>query len=254
VASFTANPTSGDAPLTVQFTDTSTGGPTSWSWNFGDGTTATTQNPSHSYANAGSYSVTLTVSNSTGSNTSNPTTITVSSSSPPPTGSVLYRVNAGGSAISGTPGWTADTSAAPSSYTNAAAAYSTTSSTTATIAMTDPSVPAGTPMALFQTERYDVSKGADMIWNFPVASGTYTVRLYFAETYSGCWQVGCRVFDVYANGNLALDHEDVYADVGKNTGVVKTFTVQASGGQISLDFKSISQNPMVQAIEILSAA
>jgi hypothetical protein len=62
------------------------------------------------------------------------------------------------------------------------------------------------------------------------------------------------VFDVYANGNLALDHEDVYADVGKNTGVVKTFTVQASGGQISLDFKSISQNPMVQAIEILSAA
>ncbi len=253
VASFTASPTAGTAPLTVQFTDTSTGNPTSWSWSFGDGTTSTAQSPSHTYANAGSYDVTLTASNSNGSNTSAATTITVSTNSPPPTGNVLFRVNAGGAAIAGNPGWTADTSASPSSYTNASAAYSVTSSTSTTIALTNPSVPAGTPMALFQTERYDVSKGADMQWNFPVANGAYTVRLYFAETYSGCWKVGCRVFDVYANGNLALDHEDVYADAGKNTGLVKTFTVQASGGQINLDFKAITQNPMVQAIEILSA-
>jgi hypothetical protein len=38
-ASFSASPTSGTAPLTVQFTDTSTGGPTSWEWDFqNDGT------------------------------------------------------------------------------------------------------------------------------------------------------------------------------------------------------------------------
>src|SRR5208283_5071609 len=36
VASFTAVPTSGNAPLTVLFSDTSTGSPTSWSWTFGD--------------------------------------------------------------------------------------------------------------------------------------------------------------------------------------------------------------------------
>jgi PKD repeat protein len=253
VASFTANPTSGTAPLTVQFTDTSTGSPTSWSWNFGDGATSTAQNPSHTYSGAGSYSVTLTVSNANGSNTSPATAISVSTSAPPPTGNVLFRVNAGGDAIAASPTWTADTKSAPSTYTNQSAAYSTTSSTSATITMTNPSVPAGTPMALFQTQRYDVSKAADMQWTFPVASGTYTVRLYFAETYSGCWKVGCRVFDVYANGGLVLDHEDVYADAGKNTGVVKSFTVQASGGQINLDFKPIAQNPLVQGIEILSA-
>lgn len=253
VAWFTAAPTSGNAPLAVQFTDTSTGGPTSWSWSFGDGSTSTTQNPSHSYANAGSYSATLTVSNSNGSNTSGATTITVTSGSPPPTGNVLYRVNAGGPAVSGTPGWTPDTSSAPSTYTNASTAYSTTSSTTASIALTNPSVPAGTPMSLFQTERYDTSKGADMQWNFAVSDGSYTVRLYFAETYSGCWKVGCRVFDVYANGALTLDHEDVYAEAGKDTGLVKTFTVQVTGGQLNLDFKPIAQNPMVQAVEILSA-
>ena len=48
-ASFSVTPTSGTAPLTVAFTDTSTGGPTSWAWDFGDGETATAQNPSHTY-------------------------------------------------------------------------------------------------------------------------------------------------------------------------------------------------------------
>ena len=37
VADFTANVTSGPAPLAVRFTDASTGTPTSWSWTFGDG-------------------------------------------------------------------------------------------------------------------------------------------------------------------------------------------------------------------------
>lgn len=51
---------------TVQFTDNSTGGPTSWLWNFGDGTTSTLQNPSHTYATTGTYSVSLTVTNPQG--------------------------------------------------------------------------------------------------------------------------------------------------------------------------------------------
>lgn len=70
VASFTASPTSGNAPLSVTFSDTSTNTPTSWSWNFGDGYTSTTQNPSHSYSTNGTYNVTLTATNAGGSNTS----------------------------------------------------------------------------------------------------------------------------------------------------------------------------------------
>jgi C1A family cysteine protease len=49
VANFTANITSGFAPLTVQFNDTSNNNPTSWLWNFGDGSTSTMENPIHSY-------------------------------------------------------------------------------------------------------------------------------------------------------------------------------------------------------------
>jgi PKD repeat protein len=66
-AGFTAVPTSGTAPLTVAFTDTSTGGPTSWSWAFGDGGTSTARNPSHIYTSTGTYTVTLTATNAQGS-------------------------------------------------------------------------------------------------------------------------------------------------------------------------------------------
>jgi hypothetical protein len=63
-ASFTSAPVSGH---TIQFSDTSSGTPTSWLWDFGDGGTSTQQNPSHAYAAAGNYSVKLTVTNAGGS-------------------------------------------------------------------------------------------------------------------------------------------------------------------------------------------
>ncbi|AKB29128.1 cell surface protein [Methanosarcina siciliae T4/M] len=67
VADFSAAPSSGDIPLNVQFTDESTGFPTSWFWNFGDGANSTEQNPSHTYTAEGNYTVNLTVENAAGS-------------------------------------------------------------------------------------------------------------------------------------------------------------------------------------------
>jgi trimeric autotransporter adhesin len=85
VANFTASPVSGTAPLNVQFTDTSTGGATSWSWDFGDGTTSTAQSPSKTYSAPGTYTVALTASNGTSSNTVTKTNlITVTDGTPPP--------------------------------------------------------------------------------------------------------------------------------------------------------------------------
>lgn len=70
-ADFQANPMSGTAPLTVQFTDLSTGNPTSWAWDFEhDGTVdATSQNATHTYYAPGIYSVSLNVSTLGGANT-----------------------------------------------------------------------------------------------------------------------------------------------------------------------------------------
>ncbi len=68
IPNFTASPTSGIRPLTVTFTDTSTGSPTSWLWTFGDGGTSTLKNPSHQYTTAGTYNVSLKATNSAGNN------------------------------------------------------------------------------------------------------------------------------------------------------------------------------------------
>jgi len=59
-AYFSASPTVGFTPLTVQFTSFGSG-ITGYSWDFGDGTTGTGANPSHTYTNAGSIPVTNTV-------------------------------------------------------------------------------------------------------------------------------------------------------------------------------------------------
>ena len=68
-ADFTASPTTGIAPLSVQFLDASTGPVTSWSWNFGDSGTSGDRNPVHQYLSAGTYPVSLTVGNGTGTST-----------------------------------------------------------------------------------------------------------------------------------------------------------------------------------------
>ncbi len=69
VAEFTANPLSGTAPLTVNFTNLSSNSPTTYSWDFGDTGSSAAVNPSHTYTNPGVYTVKLTASNIAGTNT-----------------------------------------------------------------------------------------------------------------------------------------------------------------------------------------
>ncbi len=72
VADFSALPLSGNAPLNVQFTDTSTGNITSWAWDFdnsGGPPDSTLQNPQCLYINPGIYTVSLTVTGPGGSDT-----------------------------------------------------------------------------------------------------------------------------------------------------------------------------------------
>jgi PKD repeat protein len=66
-ASFDATPPSGPAPLSVTFTDTSTGGPVTWSWDFGNGQVSAAQGP-HTivYSSPGTYTARLTVGNAGG--------------------------------------------------------------------------------------------------------------------------------------------------------------------------------------------
>src|SRR5438309_1959275 len=82
--SITANPTSGSAPLSVNFTSnvTLTSGYVSvYYWNFGDGQTSSAASPSHIYQTSGNYTASLKITSSTGATASASTLLSVSGSS-----------------------------------------------------------------------------------------------------------------------------------------------------------------------------
>jgi gliding motility-associated-like protein len=64
-AQFSAAPTQGGVPLTVQLINTSTGA-TAYTWLFGDGTTGSATNTTHTYQNYGSYTIQLIAINAQG--------------------------------------------------------------------------------------------------------------------------------------------------------------------------------------------
>lgn len=76
-ASFTTNISSGVAPLTVQFTDTSTGSPSEYNWTFGSAGTSTEKDPTYTFTTPGEYDVVLNVSTDTAYSVSTPQRITV---------------------------------------------------------------------------------------------------------------------------------------------------------------------------------
>lgn len=64
VADFEYDIPAGTSPLTVGFTDLSTGIMNEWIWDFGDGNTSLLANPTHTYADSGLYLVNLAVKHS----------------------------------------------------------------------------------------------------------------------------------------------------------------------------------------------
>jgi hypothetical protein len=87
-------------------------------------------------------------------------------------------------------------------------------------------------------------------------SGTYMVRLYFAEPYWGApggpeGAEGRRVFSVTAEGETLLQDLDIYAEVGELTALVKQTEVDVQDGELNLSFIASEGEPIVAAIEIL---
>ncbi|MGC4805550.1 malectin domain-containing carbohydrate-binding protein [Micromonospora sp. DT233] len=168
---------------------------------------------------------------------------------PAPT-NVLYRVNAGGPAVpavAGGPDWSADDTSNPSPYHNAGS----TASGFAAVGSLDGAVPAGTPAALYADERYDAHGGPEMEWDFPVPAGTEVeVRLYLANRYAGTSAPGQRIFDVTLDGTLVLNDLDLAVTPGHDVGTMRSFTV-VSDGTVDIDFGHVTENPLVDAIEIV---
>ncbi len=164
-------------------------------------------------------------------------------------GNVLYRVNAGGSALAGIdggPGWEADNqTSSPYRNTNSNAAG------WATGATRDGTVPASAPTALFDSERWSPNDNPAMSWDFPVPSGLpLQVRLYFANRCSCTNEPGERRFDVSLEGTTVIDDLDLVAAVGDQVGTMRAFDI-TSDGTVDIDFAHVVENPLVSGIEIV---
>lgn len=83
----TAVPTTGQAPLPVQFAANGAdpeGGPLTYAWNFGDGGAATASNPPHTYATAGTFTASVVVTDNAGATATGSLAITATAAPPPP--------------------------------------------------------------------------------------------------------------------------------------------------------------------------
>ena len=171
-----------------------------------------------------------------------------------PTG-VLYRINAGGPLLQSSdagPDWAADTAA--NSPLRNSGSIATTYGTP--VPAVDATVPAGTPKAVFASERVDPGAkgdGGEMQWHLPVPAGTTVdVRVYFADRCACAGTPGSRVFDVSIDGAVRLDHVDAYT-AANATGTMRHWSV-TSDGSIDIGFIHEVGDPTVSALEVVQGS
>ena len=177
------------------------------------------------------------------------------SSDDPPPSAVLYRVNAGGTIVAASdsgPDWGTDTDASPSPYLATDADRTNGFS----VDGLHPSVPAGTPSSIFETERLDKSGlGSDMRWSFPTGNGDFVLRFYVMNGWGGVSSPGQRVFDVNVEGGASeVVGLDPTAEFGFRIGGVVEIPVTVTDGSLDVDLVPVVQNPIVNALEVLIAS
>jgi hypothetical protein len=96
---------------------------------------------------------------------------------------------------------------------------------------------------LYQSERY-----GNFTYSVPVANGSYSVTLKFAENYFTA--AGQRVFNVTVNGQTVISKLDIYAKAGAKTAYDVVVPVTVTSGAINIGFVGVVNNAKVNAIQI----
>lgn len=148
------------------------------------------------------------------------------------TTSTTFAANSGGAQYTTSQG---TTYAADSRYSGG-----NVGTTTATISGT-------TDGALYKSERY-----GNFSYNIPIANGSYSLTLKFAEIYFTA--PGQRVFSVAVNGQTVVSDLDIFAKVGKNKAYDVVIPVNVTNGAISISFISKVNNAKVSAMRLAPAA
>ncbi len=110
----------------------------------------------------------------------------------------------------------------------------------------DANVTNTTDQALYRTERYSMTA-----YNFLVPNGKYTVKLHFAEVYSGISGPGDRVFSFNVQGHEFKDFDIWVKAGGPDKAYVESVDVDVTDGKLNLTFTPNVENPKINGIEIL---
>jgi fibronectin type 3 domain-containing protein/predicted esterase len=196
-----------------------------------------------SATDAGTYNLVVVATDSKGVSSNQTVSLTVSLPVVPE--EVLYRINAGGNAISDpVMNWSADTKNAPSAYLDLVTNTTNLISGSATysgINTTD------APNDIFGYYRYSTTLPLE--YNFPVANGTYKVKLYFKPNVANLKN---RVASISLEDVVVALNMDYYAEGGGDFPFVKTFVVQVNDGVLNFDLIRVTNNPSLSGIEILT--
>ncbi len=179
-----------------------------------------------SVANCSSYYYVVAATNSVGTSTN-------SSEQAASLGAYALAVNSGGTAVGQ---FAAD----------ANVVGGTIGATVSTVIDTSGLV-APAPQLVYQAERYG---NFTYTFNGLISGATYKVRLHSVETY---WTaVGQRRFNVTINGTQVLTNFDIIAAAGAaNKAVISEFNAVASGGQIVIQYITVTDNARASGIEII---
>lgn len=107
---------------------------------------------------------------------------------------------------------------------------------------------------LYRSKRWDSESSPEMAYRFKLVNGSYLVKLHFAETWKGAYGSGLRVFDILIEDSLVESRLDIFAEVGANAALVRSYPVTVTDGQLSISFAHRIENPQINAIEVLSVS
>lgn len=139
------------------------------------------------------------------------------------------QIDAGGDSVGA---WAPDSATSPSTFLMSGENAAQVAVVTNVIDMTDPSVPAGTPQSVLQSERF--ASANTVGYDIAVTPGTCTVQLYFAENYGPAQVAGGRVMNISINGVLVDANYETWSSLGGTVAAnskaqVRTYTVVTSG-------------------------
>jgi hypothetical protein len=100
---------------------------------------------------------------------------------------------------------------------------------------------------------FETARGCVTAYSLPIADGTYTVRLHFAEQSDQVTTVGQRMSDVTVEGRLVSRFDPLYAARGPRRAVTLTWEgVEVSDGALDLSFAPQVGCATLNAIEVLA--